>query len=57
MSDKEIEFVALSIKKNGRKIAKDKAKTESFLKKLGILTKNGNVSRAYKEICTPIDQD
>lgn len=57
MSDKEIEYFALSIMKNGKKLAKDKAKRESFLKKIGILTKNGNVSRAYKEICTPIGQD
>ena len=54
MSDKEIESIALSIRKSGKKMAKDKAKTESFLKKIGILTKNGNVSRAYKEICTPM---
>ncbi|HEY5326458.1 MAG TPA: hypothetical protein VIJ27_05625 [Mucilaginibacter sp.] len=56
MSDKEIESIALSIRKNGKKMAKDKAKRESFLKKIGILTKNGNVSRAYKDICIPIDR-
>lgn len=57
MSDKEIKVVVSSIIRNGKKISKDKTKTTLFLKKLGILTKNGNVSRAYKEICIPIGQD
>ncbi|WP_156088767.1 hypothetical protein [Mucilaginibacter pedocola] len=57
MSDKEIKSVALSIRKNGKEIARDKSKTTAFLKKLGILTKAGNVSNAYKEICIPIGQD
>lgn len=54
MNDKEIKLVADSIRRNGKKISKDKAKAKIFLKKLGILTKNGNVSSAYKEICIPI---
>lgn len=54
MSDKEIRLVVSSIKRNGKVISKDKAKTKTFLKKLGILTRNGNVSPAYKEICIPI---
>ena len=58
MSEKEIEIVANSIRKNGRLIAKDKAKTKSFLKKIGILNKrSGKVTNAYKEICIPIGQD
>lgn len=57
MSDKEITSVAKSIRANGRKISESKTKTENFLKKLGILTKSGSVSKAYKEICTPIGLD
>ncbi len=57
MSDKEINIVVSSIRKNGKTISKDKSKTAAFLRKIGILTKNGNVSRAYKEICIPIGQD
>jgi hypothetical protein len=58
MSEKEIEIVANSIRKNGKLIAKDKAKTTSFLKKIGILNKkSGKVTNAYKEICIPIEQD
>jgi len=56
MSEKEIAIVVRSIRKNGKTISSDKAKTTTFLKKLGILTKTGNVSRAYKEICIPIEQ-
>lgn len=56
MSDKEIKLVVSSIKRNGKKISKDKAKTKIFLEKLGILTKSGHVSSAYKEICIPIGQ-
>jgi hypothetical protein len=57
MSEKEIENVVRSIKKNGMIIAKDKAKTKSFLKKIGILNRSGKVTNAYKEICIPIGQD
>ena len=58
MSEKEIELVANTIRKNGKLIAKDKAKTKTFLKKLGILNKrSGKVTNAYKEICIPIGQD
>jgi hypothetical protein len=57
MSEKEIATVVKAIRKNGRKISSDKAKSASFLKSLGILTKSGTVSKAYKEICTPIGQD
>ena len=56
MSDKEITIVVNSIKRNGKKISKDKIKSAAFLKKLGILNRSGKVSRAYKEICTPIGQ-
>jgi hypothetical protein len=58
MNEKEIEIVANSIRKNGKLIAKDKAKTKSFLKKIGILNKkSGKVTNAYREICIPIGQD
>ena len=58
MSEKEIEIVARSIKKNGKKISMGKAKTKTFLKKIGILNKkSGKVTNAYKEICIPIEQD
>jgi hypothetical protein len=57
MSEKEIATVVRSIKKNGELIAKDKAKRRSFLKKIGILNRNGKVTNAYKEICIPIEQD
>ena len=58
MSEKEIEVVVRSIRKNGKLIAKDKAKSKSFLKKIGILNRrSGKVTDAYKEICIPIEQD
>lgn len=58
MSEKEIQVVVNSIRRNGKLIAKDKAKTKSFLKKIGILNKkSGKVTNAYKEICIPIGQD
>jgi len=57
MSEKEIAIIVSSIKKNGKLIAKDKTKRKSFLKKIGILNRKGNVSNAYKEVCIPIEQD
>ena len=57
MSDSEIEKVAKLIRNNGKALSKDKSKTIIFLKKIGVLSKNGNLSRAYKKICIPIGQD
>ena len=56
MSEKEIETIVRAIKKNGRLLAKDDAKRTAFLKKIGILNRNGKVTNAYKAICIPIEQ-
>jgi hypothetical protein len=56
MSDREIQAIADAIRKNAKKASSNAAKNTAFLKKVGILTKNGNASRAYRKICTPTVQ-
>ncbi len=56
MSDKEMDKLLKTMRENGRKLVADKVKNTQFLKKIGILNRNGNVSKAYKDICIPIEQ-
>lgn len=56
MSEKEIK----EIKKDLRKVKKDaddKAYSISVLKRIGILTKSGDIAAQYQTLCTPSHQD
>jgi hypothetical protein len=57
MSDKEIQIIADTIRKNAKKATSTEGENDIFLKKIGVLTKNGNASRAYKKLCIPTEQD
>jgi hypothetical protein len=57
MSDKEIQIIADTIRKNAKKATSNETENDIFLKKIGVLTKNGNASRAYKKICIPTEQE
>ena len=56
MSKLEIEKFAAKIKAYGRKVASSKKKSEDFLYKIGVTTKDGELSINYKNLCTPPDQ-
>jgi len=57
MSKTEIEKFDAKLKAYGKKITSSKKKSEEFLFKIGVTTKNGNLSKHYKNLCTPQDQD
>lgn len=57
MCTKEIEKADKQIKTHGRKVSANKESAEEFLRKIGVLTSDGKVSRHYKELCTQHAQD
>lgn len=57
MSEKEIQSTIKEIQSAGKKISKSKKTSHAFLIKLGVITKSGNVKRAYRDLCTPLTQD
>jgi len=57
MSKTEIEKFDAKLKAYGKKVTSSKKKSEEFLFKIGVTTKNGNLSKHYKNLCTPQDQD
>ena len=54
MSEEEIKSFKKVLKEYQENI--DKETAYIFLKKLGILTEKGNISRKYKTICIPKEQ-
>jgi hypothetical protein len=55
MNDKEIkDFLEMLKKESKRKVTKEDA--QDFLKKAGILTKNGNPAKPYKELWAYLKQ-
>jgi hypothetical protein len=51
MNEKDLnEFLAILKKEAKRKVTKEEA--EATLKRIGILTKKGNVAKPYKDICS-----
>lgn len=57
MRTREIQKADKQIKKHGRKVSANKVSAEIFLKKIGVLTSNGNVNGPYRKLCTQHDQD
>jgi hypothetical protein len=56
MSKTEIDKFEAKIKAYGRKVSSSKKKSEEFLIKIGVTTKDGNLSKNYKNLCTPPDR-
>jgi len=56
MSEREIQKIVNTIRKNAKKSSSNAAQNTAFLKRVGILTKGGNPSKAYLKICTPTGQ-
>ena len=52
MNKTEIEKFDAKLKAYGRKVTSSKKKSEEFLHKIGVTTKDGNLSKHYKNICT-----
>ena len=56
MSKIEIEKFEAALKAYSKEVASSKKKSEDFLVRIGVITKRGNVSKHYKNLCTPQDQ-
>lgn len=56
MSQKELSETLQSMEKYRKKVTSSKEESRKFLRKLGVLDKNNNVSESYKEVCTPLTQ-
>lgn len=56
MSDKELKIYLSEIRNKAHYISKSKNKSIKFLQQIGLLNRNGNVKRKYKNICIPIDK-
>lgn len=56
MSKKEIEQIDKQLKSYGKKVASSKKLSEEFLYDIGVTTKNGKVSKHYKNLCIQEDQ-
>ena len=54
MSERDLSIFLKILKKEKRAASKyTKAKAGEFLKTVGVLTKNGNLTKPFKEICIP----
>ncbi len=56
MCKKEIEEFDSQIKAYGEKVSSSKKMSEKFLYSIGVTTKNGNVSKNYKNLCIQEDR-
>ncbi|NLU40488.1 MAG: hypothetical protein GXX78_16545 [Bacteroidales bacterium] len=52
MSKKEIDKLEAQIKAYGQKVSSSKKKSESFLVEIGVINKDGKISKHYQNLCT-----
>lgn len=52
MSKKEIDKLDAQIKAYGQKVSSSKKKSESFLVEIGVINKDGKISKHYQNLCT-----
>jgi hypothetical protein len=56
MCKKEIDKLDIQIKVFGKEVSSKKSDSEKFLQEIGILTKQGKISKNYQQLCTQPDQ-
>jgi hypothetical protein len=56
MTEKERNMLLKAMAKRKKTALKSKGSAISYLHKIGILTKSGNTSSAYKDLCIPAEQ-
>lgn len=57
MTEKEINSFIKTIRKQKKRITADSKLSKKFLIDLGIFSEKGRVTKAYKGICIPNEQD
>ena len=53
MCKTDIEKFETALKAYGKSISSSKRKSEDYLVRIGVVTKKGNLSKHYKNLCTP----
>jgi hypothetical protein len=53
MCKTDIEKFETALKVYGKSISSSKRKSEDYLVRIGVVTKKGNLSKHYKNLCTP----
>ena len=56
MSKTEIDKFEAAMKAYVKEVTSTKEKSEDFLVRIGVITKKGNVSKHYKNLCIQQDQ-
>ena len=56
MSTQDYRKYKKAIEETRKEIAGDREKAREYLYSIGVLTKNGNPKRMFKELCTPEKQ-
>jgi hypothetical protein len=51
MTDKYIKKLVSKVERHGVEVSKDKKKSKTFLKKAGIITETGKVTKNYRHLC------
>lgn len=51
MTDKYIKKLVSKVERHGVEVSKDEKKSKTFLKKAGIITKTGKVTKNYRHLC------
>lgn len=57
MSKTEIEKFDAKLHAYGKKVTSSKERSEKFLQKIGVVTKSGNLTKNYKNLCTQQGRD
>lgn len=57
MCKREIKEFDAKLKAYGKQVTSSKESSEEFLQKIGVLTKNGDLTRHYKNLCTQQGRD
>lgn len=56
MCKKDIDKLDTQIKDFGKKVSSRKSYSEKFLQEIGVLTKEGKISKNYQQLCTQPEQ-
>ena len=57
MNDEEREVLIKMLREHREKVSKDKKLARDFLIRAGIYAKSGRLSKHYRHLCIPSDQD
>jgi hypothetical protein len=57
MDDKKVQALVAKLEQYRLQLTTDEEKSKAFLVEVGVLTSKGNLSKNYKHLCIPQEQD